>query len=92
MALIAATSALDLAKITEGMRALPDYARPVFLRVRRELDITATFKHRKHDLAKEGFDPLGIADPLYVFDRAQGAYVALDADRFAAIECGAMRL
>jgi fatty-acyl-CoA synthase len=92
MALIAATSALDLAGIAEGMRALPDYARPVFLRVRRELDITATFKHRKHDLAKEGFDPLAIADPLYVFDRAQRAYVALDADRFAAIESGAMRL
>jgi fatty-acyl-CoA synthase len=92
MALIAAESALDLVEIARRMQALPDYARPVFLRVRRELEVTATFKHRKNDLAKEGFNPLGIADPLYVFDRAQGAYVPLDADRFAAIESGAIRL
>ena len=92
MALLAATSALDLAEIASRMQALPDYARPVFLRVRRELEVTATFKHRKNDLAKEGFDPLGIADPLYVFDRAQGAYVTLDRERFGAIESGAMRL
>jgi fatty-acyl-CoA synthase len=92
MALIAAEGALDLAEIAEAMRALPDYARPLFLRVRRELEVTATFKHKKHDLAKEGFDPRRVADPLYVFDRAQGAYVALDGDRFAAIESGAMRL
>jgi fatty-acyl-CoA synthase len=43
-------------------------------------------------LAKEGFDPDAIVDPLYVFDRAQGAYVALTRDRFAAIQSGTMRL
>jgi len=83
---------LDLAEVARDMRALPDYARPVFLRVRRKLEITATFKHKKHDLAKEGFDPSRFADPLYVLDRAQDAYVALDRDRFARIESGAMRL
>jgi fatty-acyl-CoA synthase len=92
MALISPEGALDLVEIARRMQALPEYARPIFLRVRREFEITATFKHKKHDLAKEGFDPLGIADPLYVFDRAQGAYVALDGDRFAEIERGVMRL
>ena len=33
-----------------------------------------------------------IAEPLYVFDRAQDAYVALDGELFARIESGAMRL
>jgi fatty-acyl-CoA synthase len=62
------------------------------LRVAQALEVTATFKHKKHDLAKQGFDPGRIAEPLYVFDRARDAYVALDADMFARIESGAMRL
>ena len=32
-----------------------------------------------------------ITDPLYVFDNEAQAYVALDADRHAAIQNGAMR-
>jgi fatty-acyl-CoA synthase len=91
MALLAADDALDLTALVEHLRALPDYARPVFLRLGAKLEITATFKHKKHDLAKEGFDPSRIADPLYVFDRARGAYVALDTGRFAQIAAGAMR-
>ena len=92
MALLGVEGDLRLADLARRMRALPDYARPVFLRVRRELEVTATFKHKKHDLAKQGFDPARITDPLYVFDRAQNAYIALDRDRFAAIDSGAMRL
>ncbi len=92
MALLGVEGKLDLAEVARHLRALPDYARPLFLRVRRRLEVTATFKHKKHDLANEGFDPGRIADPLYVFDRAQDAYVALDRDRFARIKDGAIRL
>ena len=92
MALLGVEGELDLKEIAGRLGALPDYARPIFLRVRRRIEITATFKHKKHDLAKEGFDPGVIVDPLYVFDRAQGAYVAMNRDRFAAIQSGAMRL
>jgi fatty-acyl-CoA synthase len=92
MALIAANGTLELAEIARRMRALPDYARPIFLRLRPKLEVTETFKHKKRDLANEGFDPALIADPLYVFDRTQDAYLALDPDRFAKIKTGEMRL
>jgi fatty-acyl-CoA synthase len=92
MALLAVQGELDLVDLARRLLALPDYARPAFLRVTRKFEVTATFKHKKRDLADEGFDPRRIADPLYVFDRAQGAYVTLDESRFAAIEKGAMRL
>ena len=36
---------------------LPSYARPLFLRIQPEMDITSTFKHKKTELQKEGFDP-----------------------------------
>jgi fatty-acyl-CoA synthase len=92
MALLGLKGELDLAGIARHLRVLPEYARPVFLRLSRKLEITPTFKHKKHDLANQGFDPGRIAEPLYVFDRGQGAYVALDRDRFARIESGVMRL
>ncbi len=38
-------------------RELPEYARPVFLRIREDIDVTATFKQKKVDLVKDGFDP-----------------------------------
>ena len=36
---------------------LPPYARPIFLRLRPEMEITGTFKLRKVELVKDGFDP-----------------------------------
>ena len=32
---------------------LPEYARPVFLRIRGGLDVTTTFKQKKTDLVKD---------------------------------------
>src|SRR5439155_5946404 len=34
---------------------LPGYARPLFLRIRSELDVTTTFKHAKHELVRQGY-------------------------------------
>ncbi len=58
---------------------LPAYARPLFLRIQDAIEVTATFKHKKNDLAREGFDPAAIADAIYFDDPAQQAYVPLDA-------------
>jgi fatty-acyl-CoA synthase len=41
---------------------------------------------------REGFDPARIADPLFVFDRTNDAYVPLDRDCYSAIEHGSIRL
>ena len=65
------------ARIVAG--ALPAYARPLFLRLLPALDRTGTFKPTKHELARDGFDPAAVADPLLVSDGAAQAYVPLDA-------------
>ena len=72
-------------------RQLPDYARPQFLRIRRNLDVTTTFKQKKGDLAKQGFDPTQSADPIYFNDPAQRAFVPLDAPLHARIASRQMR-
>ena len=91
MALIACEGAPDLADVARRLEALPRYARPLFLRARASLDVTATFKPKRREMAEQGFDPARVNDPLYVFDAERGAYVPLDGQRFAAIESGAMR-
>jgi fatty-acyl-CoA synthase len=71
--------------------ALPEYARPVFLRVRATLDVTDTFKQKKQDLVREGFDPEATGDPIYVDDRHAGAFVRVDPALYRRITAGEMR-
>ncbi|WFU73524.1 long-chain-acyl-CoA synthetase [Bradyrhizobium sp. CB2312] len=70
---------------------LPAYARPVFIRISRELDATETFKQKKGELAREGFDPAAISDPLFMLDPQSGAYAALDSEVYAKIIEGMIR-
>ena len=71
---------------------LPAYARPVFLRTTATIAATETFKQRKTELAREGFDPGVVRDPLFVLDRSAEAYVPLDAALLAAVASGAFRI
>ena len=72
--------------------SLPDYARPVFLRVRKDLDVTATFKQKKVDLVKQGYDPGETADPLYLNDASARAFVPIDKALYVRIQAGQARL
>jgi fatty-acyl-CoA synthase len=86
MAALVCGQGFDLAGLPRHLETrLPTYARPLFLRLAASLEATETFKPRKAALTEEGFDPAAIADPLFVFDDRAGAYVRLDADRYAAI-------
>ncbi len=71
--------------------ALPAYARPVFLRLRTELAVTGTFKHRKIDMVADGFDPEHVTEPLYVRDGDKG-YEPITPAVMAEIVGGTMRL
>ena len=74
------------------MTALPVYQRPYFLRVQHEMRITGTFKHRKVDLVKEGFDPKSLEDPVYYRDPEKACYVPLDSIAFDRIANGDIRI
>ena len=71
---------------------LPSYAQPLFIRVSSGLEVTGTFKHRKVDLKREGFDPREIAEDLYVRDVEAAAYVPLTVDRFTDITAGRVKV
>jgi fatty-acyl-CoA synthase len=92
MAALVVNAQFDLAAFRADVAAhLPAYARPVFLRLPRSVDFTATFKPRKQELMQAGFDPTGSQDPLYFDDPRVQAYVPVDAVLFAAISAGSIR-
>jgi fatty-acyl-CoA synthase len=93
MAAIVCKGTCDLNALHAHLRAhLPDYARPLFLRIQSELDLTGTFKQKKVDLVKQGFDPASITDAIYFNDPQSGSFVRLDAALHQRIEKGEIRL
>ncbi len=56
---------------------LAPYAIPVFLRLKSNLSTTHSFKFKKVDLKKEGFDPEIIEDPLYIRVAYKSDYIPL---------------
>jgi fatty-acyl-CoA synthase len=93
MAALAVTDVFDLAALHRHLDAsLPAYARPVFLRVRTELETTATFKHRKDDLVRAGYDPAATQDAIYFNDVARQSYVRVHAALLERIQTGQVRV
>ncbi|MGK5090490.1 long-chain-acyl-CoA synthetase [Deltaproteobacteria bacterium TL4] len=72
-------------------KELPPYAVPVFLRFQKELEITGTFKHRKVDLKKEGYDVTTLKDKVYVMLPQTKNYVPLTPARYKEILAGTYR-
>jgi fatty-acyl-CoA synthase len=93
MAALVCGAVFDLAAFERHLAArLPDYARPVFLRLLGAIQVTSTFKPMKQDLARDGYDPAATRDSLYVNDRARPGFVPLDAALFERIQSGQLRL
>jgi fatty-acyl-CoA synthase len=93
MAAVVCTNGCDL----QGLRAhlvahLPDYARPLFLRIGSDIEVTSTFKQKKIDLARQSFDPGQVKDPIYFNDAQSRAFVPLDKPLYERIVTGKVRL
>jgi fatty-acyl-CoA synthase len=73
-------------------RRLPAYACPVAIRICAALDSTETFKQKKQELMREGFDPALVKDPLFFRDEKSGTYRPIDAACYARILDGSIRL
>jgi fatty-acyl-CoA synthase len=93
MATIVLSEPIDM----EGLRAhlmsrLPAYARPLFVRISDEMEVTTTFKQTKKRLVDEGYDPAMTTDTIYFDDPDRGTFVALDKVLFERIQSGQIRL
>jgi len=93
MASLVVDGDFDMEALPARLKArLAAYARPLFLRLSPQIAVTTTFKQRKLDLVREGFDPSAIADPIYFLDPDSGRYELLTPSRYADIVEGRVKL
>jgi fatty-acyl-CoA synthase len=74
------------------VRELPNYARPLFIRLAPAIETTGTFKYRKVDLVRDGFDPAKIEQSLYFDQPEEFAYTPITPELYAQIQDGAFKL
>ncbi len=92
MATLVTDDELDLAEFRQHlMNRLPPYARPLFLRIRKNMDLTGTFKYSKTDLVDQGFNPAASNDVVYFNDLEAGAFKPLDHQLYERIQMGDLR-
>ena len=82
----------DFGGVYKAALGLPSYARPLFLRVVPDVEVTGTLKHKKVALRDQGFDPAAIADRLLFRDDAKRAFVPLDEALHRKICAGKVRI
>lgn len=75
----------------EHAQSLAPYARPAFVRLVSAAALTATFKLKKADLLRDGFDPTLTDDLLFYRDDARRSYEPLDRAAHEAICSGKLR-
>ncbi len=93
MAALVVNAGFDLTALRKHLASsLPDYARPLFLRIRGEMDVTSTFKQKKIDFVAQGFDPAATTDPIFFDDPAAKAFVRIDRALHDRIRDGGIRL
>ena len=82
---LVADTEVDLAAFRAHLvRRLPHYARPLFLRIRAEIEVTSTFKYTKTALVRQGYDPAATTSAVYFNDPERAAFVTARPGLFTA--------
>lgn len=77
---------LNIKELGDNLKkSLPSYARPQFIRILDQIDMTGTCKLKKLDLQKEGFNPSVISDKLYFLNTKNSTYEALTTEIYSKI-------
>ena len=93
MAMLVADDELDLAAFRAHLiNRLPDYAHPLFLRIRNKIEMTPTFKYTKNVFARQGYDPAATGDIIYFNHHERQAFVRLDKELYDRIQLCQVRL
>jgi len=89
MAALVVDGSFELAAFRRHLAArLPAYACPLLLRLVHEIEVTVSFKQKKTELVREGYDPSVIKDAIYFNDAGKCAFVRLDEQLYNLIQAG----
>jgi fatty-acyl-CoA synthase len=92
MAAITPTAAFNIKGLPAFLeQELPAYARPLFVRIQPALETTGTFKYRKVDLVRDGFDPAKIEQTPFVLHPGERRYVPITPALHEQIQSGVLK-
>lgn len=92
-AIVDPTDSLNKEMLCQKMKEnLPSYALPIFLRVMKAVPLTGTYKLKKVDLQKDGYDLNRIEDKLYFYNAKLNKYEVLTHEIYNNILSGKIRL
>lgn len=92
-AIVDPTDSLDKELLCKRMKEnLPGYALPLFLRVMKSVPLTGTFKLKKVDLQRDGYDLNKVEDKLYFYNGKLNKYEPLTKETYDSIINGKLRL
>jgi len=92
-AILVVEDELDLTELREHlMSCLPSYARPMFLRIQNDAEVTGTFKYSKSESIRRGYDPVATTDFIYFDNQESEAFIRLDKKLYDLIQIGRIRV
>lgn len=92
MASITTSGYLDYKDVLDKLSSrLPKYAVPVFIREQQEASTTTTFKYRKSDLVKQGFEPGEGGERVWYANPETGEYELLTPEAVKKIGSGGVK-
>ena len=86
---------LDLADLAREMsKVLPAYAKPLFIRIIKNMRMTGTYKLQKKEYQKEGYqlDQIKDGDVVYFWDATSRSYVQFTQELDENIRAGKIRV
>jgi fatty-acyl-CoA synthase len=93
MAAIVTEVPLDLTCLRRHLAScLPAYARPLFLRLRNDVEVTGTFKYSKTELVRQGYDPSASSDLIFFDHPESGTFTSLSHELYQSIQAGGIRV
>jgi fatty-acyl-CoA synthase len=93
MAAVCGHIAHDLASLRRHLiGTLPSYARPAFIRLQNNCEVTGTFKYSKAELINQGYDPELTADAIYFDNPETQTLQPMDSALYKRIQGGEIRL
>ena len=71
---------------------LPPYARPYFVMIQTEIEVTSTFKHKKVELVRNGFNPQNTPNKIFFRDESTKSFILVDKKLYEEIQGGSRKL
>ena len=89
MAALVVHDGFNIEKFREHLvKNLPPYARPVFVRICVQIEMTTTFKYPKGGLVRDGYDPKATTDRILLNDSKKQAFIEVDNVLYDRIQTG----